>query len=234
MIVFLDTGVLGLVTSPSNRDEARACKEWLFQLMARSVYVVTSDICDYEIRRNLLLVSATDSRANGIDNLDALAEFVQLLPLSQFVLKRAAKLWSKAHRQGIPTADIKNNEKLLFYIPNNQQPTNYQLSRNSEFGIRNSERGLLICRFFSLFEGASALLGSYQLPTTNSPETNFGIRNSEMGPLTCSFSSLFEGARALRGSYPLIPRNILSAMQNSDDHNLIGIVPKIDNSSSIG
>jgi len=34
MIVFLDTGVLGLVSSPSNKGEARECKEWFYRLLA--------------------------------------------------------------------------------------------------------------------------------------------------------------------------------------------------------
>ncbi|MFB2834328.1 hypothetical protein [Floridanema evergladense] len=42
MIVFLDTGVLGLVASPNNTGEAKECKEWLYSLLARSVYVVSN------------------------------------------------------------------------------------------------------------------------------------------------------------------------------------------------
>jgi hypothetical protein len=51
MIVFLDSGVLGLLSSPYQQGEARECGEWLYKLLARSVYVVSSDICDYEVRR---------------------------------------------------------------------------------------------------------------------------------------------------------------------------------------
>jgi hypothetical protein len=42
MIVFLDTGVLGLVTSLSNKGDARECKEWFYRLLARGIYVITS------------------------------------------------------------------------------------------------------------------------------------------------------------------------------------------------
>jgi hypothetical protein len=45
MIVFLDTGVLVLASSPKNSGD-----------VARGVFVVTSDICDYEVRRSLMLV----------------------------------------------------------------------------------------------------------------------------------------------------------------------------------
>jgi hypothetical protein len=42
-----DTGVLGLVSSPKNAGDVFACKQWMFHLIARGVFVVTSDICDY-------------------------------------------------------------------------------------------------------------------------------------------------------------------------------------------
>ncbi|MDV3000270.1 MAG: hypothetical protein N5P05_001876 [Chroococcopsis gigantea SAG 12.99] len=55
MIVFLDTGVLSLVSSPSERQEVKDSQRWLSGAIARSVYVITSDICDYEVRRSLIL-----------------------------------------------------------------------------------------------------------------------------------------------------------------------------------
>ncbi|MFB2875538.1 nuclease [Floridanema aerugineum] len=108
MIVFLDTGVLGLVASPNNTGEAKECKEWLYGLLAKSVYVVTSDICDYEVRRGLLLASLTNPTVQGIQNLDNLPAVIDFLPLTQMVMREAAHLWAQAHSQGIQTADNKN------------------------------------------------------------------------------------------------------------------------------
>ncbi|MFB2936941.1 hypothetical protein ACE1B6_16960 [Aerosakkonemataceae cyanobacterium BLCC-F154] len=54
-------------------------------LLARSVYVVTSDICDYEVRRGLLLVSLTNPTVQGIQNLDNLPAVIDFLPLTQMV-----------------------------------------------------------------------------------------------------------------------------------------------------
>jgi predicted nucleic acid-binding protein len=108
MIVFLDSGILGLVSSPSNISEARECKQWLYQLLARGAYVVSSDICDYEVRRGLMLASLTQPREQGIGNLEALAEIIDFLPITKQALKKAAKLWAEARSQGIPTADTKN------------------------------------------------------------------------------------------------------------------------------
>jgi len=108
MIVFLDTGVLGLVSSPSNTVEAKQCKQWLYRLLSRSVYIVTSDICDYEVRRGLLLASLTNPNIQGINNLDALQEVIDFLPLTKSVMKKAATMWASARSQGIQTADNKN------------------------------------------------------------------------------------------------------------------------------
>ena len=55
MIVFLDTGVLSLLSSPNEREEVLTSQQWLYQLIARSAYVISSDICDYEVRRSLIL-----------------------------------------------------------------------------------------------------------------------------------------------------------------------------------
>jgi predicted nucleic acid-binding protein len=108
MIIFLDTGVLGLVSSPSHTGEAKKCKEWLYRLLSRSVYVVTSDICDYEVRRNLVLTSLSNPKLLGLDSLDVLQNVIDFLPLTKSVMREAAQLWAEARTQGIPTADAKN------------------------------------------------------------------------------------------------------------------------------
>ncbi|EGJ34305.1 MULTISPECIES: hypothetical protein [Moorena] len=51
MIVFVDTGVLGLLSSPNDKLEAQQCQQSLYSLLARGVYVLSSDLCDYEVTR---------------------------------------------------------------------------------------------------------------------------------------------------------------------------------------
>ncbi|WP_449417748.1 hypothetical protein [Phormidium nigroviride] len=36
MIVFLDTGILGLVSSPNDKVEVQECQEWFYGLLAKS------------------------------------------------------------------------------------------------------------------------------------------------------------------------------------------------------
>lgn len=108
MIVFLDSGILGLISSPRNTGEAKGCKEWLYRLLSRSSYLVSSDICDYEVRRSLLLASLTYPTVQGIENLDAFQQVIDFLPLTKSVIREAAQLWAEARRQGVSTADSKN------------------------------------------------------------------------------------------------------------------------------
>jgi len=108
MIVILDSGVLGILCSPNPSPEAIACKNWLYGLLARGILVVTSDICDYEVRRGLILSSLKSTSVNGINNLDLLEESVEFLPISKAMLKKAAQLWAISKTQGIPTADNKH------------------------------------------------------------------------------------------------------------------------------
>lgn len=108
MIIFIDTGVLGLIVSPNDKQEVRNCQNWLYQLIARGIYVVSSEICDYELRRSLILESFTTDNKLSLDNLNAITSLIDLLPVSTAVLHQAAELWAQARRQGTPTADAKN------------------------------------------------------------------------------------------------------------------------------
>jgi predicted nucleic acid-binding protein len=96
MIVFLDSGIIGLLSSPNDRELAINCQSWLYRLLSRSVYVVSSDICDYEVRRGLELALHKNPHVSGLSRLDALAQIVDFLPTERIVLQRAAKIWAGA------------------------------------------------------------------------------------------------------------------------------------------
>ena len=104
MIVFLDSGIIGLLTSPNDRELAVRCQSWLYRLLARSVYIVSSDICDYEVRRGLELALHKNPHVSGLSRLDALAQIVDFLPTERVILQRAAKIWAEARITGQGTA----------------------------------------------------------------------------------------------------------------------------------
>ena len=57
MIVFIDSGVLGILANPNKLAEVSDCQEWLYKLLSQGVYVCSSEICDFEVRRSLILES---------------------------------------------------------------------------------------------------------------------------------------------------------------------------------
>jgi predicted nucleic acid-binding protein len=104
MIVFLDSGIIGLLSSPNDRELAINCQSWLYRLLSRSVYVVSSDICDYEVRRGLELALHKNPHVSGLSRLDGLAQIIDFLPTERVVLQRAAKIWAEARITGQGTA----------------------------------------------------------------------------------------------------------------------------------
>ena len=108
MIVFIDTGVLGLLSSPNKREEVIKSQEWLYSLLAKGVNVVSSDICDYEVRRGTFLTIDSQLKKTIINKLDNLHDLINFLPVSPLILRYAAELWAENRRQGLPTADTEN------------------------------------------------------------------------------------------------------------------------------
>ncbi|MDJ0536843.1 MAG: type II toxin-antitoxin system VapC family toxin [Xenococcaceae cyanobacterium MO_207.B15] len=108
MIVFIDTGILGLLANPNKKGEAAEVEQWLLSLLSRGVLVLTSDICDYEVRRNLILESLRKPNINSVASLDEIKNLITFLPISNEVMIEAAGLWAQARIQGIPTADDKS------------------------------------------------------------------------------------------------------------------------------
>jgi predicted nucleic acid-binding protein len=112
MIVFLDTNILGLITNRNTAfDESQQCKKWFETLLIRGVRIVTSDICDYEVRRGLISSAIRSGQVSpGIGSLDSLRidGLLEFLPVSTETLDLAANLWARASNEGLTTRDDKN------------------------------------------------------------------------------------------------------------------------------
>jgi hypothetical protein len=74
MIVFLDTNILGLISNANIAfDECQQCEKWFTTLLTRGVRFITSDLCDYEVRRGLIGSSIRSGKVPpGIKILDSL------------------------------------------------------------------------------------------------------------------------------------------------------------------
>jgi hypothetical protein len=98
-----------MITNPSfDNEEAVQCVNWLYKLLSTGVRVVTSDLCDYEIRRGLILAQKTSSGGNGLRLLDEYRQLFEFLPVTANVLAEAASLWALARFTGNPNAPEKN------------------------------------------------------------------------------------------------------------------------------
>lgn len=106
--IFIDSGILGKLCNPNRTEETIAVNNWLFSLLGKGVYVVSSHICDYEVRRSLILESLRKPNIDSIQELDDLENYLTFLPLTDRVMKEAAGIWAEARIQGIPTADEKS------------------------------------------------------------------------------------------------------------------------------
>ena len=101
MIVILDSGVLHTLVSTSKVKEVKDCQDWFYYLLSRGARVVTSAICNYEVKRELI----RKKKASEISNLNQLKTLIELLPVDKSALEIAARLWAEARNRGMPTAD---------------------------------------------------------------------------------------------------------------------------------
>lgn len=101
MIVILDSGVLHTLISTSKVKEVTDCQDWFYYLLSRSALVVTSAICNYEVKRELI----RRKKVQEINNLNQLKALIDFLPVDEPTLELAAKLWAEARNKGLPTAD---------------------------------------------------------------------------------------------------------------------------------
>lgn len=102
-VVFLDAGLIGLVTNPKLSPESTLCTRWLQTLITSNIRVIIPEIADYEVRRELLRAN----KVRGIARLDELANSLEYLPITTAAMRQAAMFWAQARQQGQPTAGDK-------------------------------------------------------------------------------------------------------------------------------
>jgi hypothetical protein len=98
-LVFLDTGVLGMVSNPRGRPRNLQCRQWVRDMLTAGARVFVPEICDYEERRKLIHNGATA----GLIRLDRLKDWLDYAPITTDVMHKAAELWAQARARGMPT-----------------------------------------------------------------------------------------------------------------------------------
>ncbi|HEY6333542.1 MAG TPA: hypothetical protein VI756_29745 [Blastocatellia bacterium] len=103
MIILLDSGPLGRLANPRATGESAQCLTWLETMITAEVRVMVPEICDYEIRRELLRINS----AKSVAILDELRIRLGLVALNRSTMLRAADLWAQTRKIGLPTAHDK-------------------------------------------------------------------------------------------------------------------------------
>jgi hypothetical protein len=100
--VLLDSGPLGLACGRPGVQAYDHCRRWFRDLIARGVFVVVPEIADYEVRRELTRVGASES----LRRLDELVTTGGLFfaPVTTPEWRQAAFFWADARQKGKPTS----------------------------------------------------------------------------------------------------------------------------------
>ena len=81
MILILDSNIIALpianIDEKLSEDEKltkeiHQCTKWFERLLSKGVYIIASDICDYELRRELIRI-----KSKSIQELDQLRELIE-------------------------------------------------------------------------------------------------------------------------------------------------------------
>lgn len=106
MNLLLDTNILGQLCHPSKQTNQPA-SDWVEAILESGSEdrVFLPEVCDYEIRRELLrLIRKDPSTHRSIDSLDELGELLDYLPLDTPTMRKAAEFWCDSRSRGKPTA----------------------------------------------------------------------------------------------------------------------------------
>jgi predicted nucleic acid-binding protein len=99
-IILLDSSPLGLLCRPRGHPRGDACRLWLDSIGLAGIAVVVPEVADYEIRRELVRLSAHA----GLVRLDNLSTTWRYDPLTTPIMRKAAEFWADLRRLGLPTA----------------------------------------------------------------------------------------------------------------------------------
>lgn len=98
--VVLDSGPLGILVHRSTEGDPPRLRAWAQALERTGVRIVVPEICDYEVRRELLR-----ARLPGASRrLDIAGTGLAYRPLTTATMRLAARLWADARSRGLPTA----------------------------------------------------------------------------------------------------------------------------------
>ena len=100
MIVFLDSGPLGLLTNPNSTQNVLNISNWVSACIAARHTICIPEIIDYELRREFTLMN----KFKSLTRLDGYREQLEFVTIKSETMILASRLWADARRVGKPTA----------------------------------------------------------------------------------------------------------------------------------
>ena len=107
MIVLLDTGPLGLITNPNQKNvETIQCEEWIRELVKKRVVICVPEIAYYESRRKHVHLK----NEKALNRLESFLNHprISYAPITTEIIKKASDLWGWARSTGQSTAHEKS------------------------------------------------------------------------------------------------------------------------------
>jgi hypothetical protein len=99
-IILLDSGPLSKLTHPRIDGEIT---DWFMRLQKSGFDVRVPEICDYEVRRELIRLPSTKS----VQRLDELSNTLGYVAITTDAMRLAARFWAEARDRGRQTAHDK-------------------------------------------------------------------------------------------------------------------------------
>ena len=70
--------------------EIYQCTKWFYSLLSKGVYIIASDICDYELRRELIRI-----KSKSIQELYQLRDLIEFQKVTFALLEKATEIWAE-------------------------------------------------------------------------------------------------------------------------------------------
>ncbi len=103
-VVLLDAGPLGMYASAGGRPKNGICKARINALLAAGKIVTVPGIADYEVRRELTLLTLQQPACKAIPRLDMVIHVLGRIPVADETTVLASRIWAHCRKHGIVTA----------------------------------------------------------------------------------------------------------------------------------
>jgi hypothetical protein len=99
---------LGQLCNPNSTQKTIALNKWFYTQLIRGRTFYTSELCHYEVRRSLCLISEKSGKSDGLLELERLRSegSIEFATVTGEIVSLASTLWAKAQVEGKSIAPL--------------------------------------------------------------------------------------------------------------------------------